>query len=254
MPKWNADDPAAREYLLNAARYWAEEYGIDGWRLDVANEVSHDFWRGLRKAVKRANPDALLVGENWDNAAPWLNGDQFDSAMNYPMLGAVSSYANGKTDAAGFAAALTKVVLAAYPKPVRRALFNMLDTHDTQRIMTACGGNAKKTALAYVLLMTLPGSPSVYYGGEIGLEGRASEDENRRCMPWDEPVRKERDFRPSPPQAVIIRSVSWVSSMLKSVLCAGLGYAVSTSSVSADANPEASVLPAANDFTAPSIG
>jgi glycosidase len=205
MPKWNTADPGAREYLIKAARFWVEEFDIDGWRFDVSNEVSHDFWREMRKELKAVKPDILLLGENWDDSWPWLCGGQFDSSMNYTLLGAVSDFAGGRTDAAGFVSALTRGVLTAYPKPVRRVLFNMLESHDTDRLMTACGGNAAAVRLAYLLQMTLGGSPSVYYGGEIGMEGRNADGENRRCMPWDSPVPEERNFRPLLKRLIALR-------------------------------------------------
>jgi len=85
MPKWNTAHPLVREHLLGAVRYWMETFGIDGWRLDVSNEVSHDFWREMRQTVKGINPEAYIMGENWDNSYPWLMGDQFDAVMNYEL-------------------------------------------------------------------------------------------------------------------------------------------------------------------------
>jgi glycosidase len=195
MPKWNTADPTARRHLLDAACFWVREFDIDGWRLDVSNEVSHDFWRELRRELDGVKPQVLLLGENWDDAQPWLNGDQFDSVMNYRFLTAAAEYTGGKIDAGGYAAALTREVLAAYPKPVQRNLFNILETHDTDRFRTALGSRPDSAALGYVLLLTTAGSPSVYYGGEIGMEGRLADDENRRCMPWDADVPPGRDYR-----------------------------------------------------------
>jgi len=196
MPKWNTADPGAREYLIKAARYWVEEYDIDGWRLDVSNEVSHDFWRELRKEVKSVKSDVFLLGENWDDSYPWLMGDQFDSTMDYNALSAINGYINGGLDAEGFAATLTRGVLVPYPKPLQRVLFSMLENHDTDRIMNICNGNAAAVKLGYLIQMTLSGSPSVYYGGEIGMSGLLHGGTNRSCMPWDENVPAERDFRP----------------------------------------------------------
>lgn len=200
MPKWNTADTTAKAYLTKAARFWVEEYGVDGWRFDVSNEVSHDFWREMRKTLKAIKPDLLLLGENWDDSMPWLNGDQFDSVMNYGLLDAVTGFCGKnqygeRLDAAGFCDRLTRRVLAAYPKPLQRALFNLLDCHDTDRLVTACGGNMDAVRLAYVLQMTMGGAPSVYYGGEVGLDGRVDDGENRRCMPWDDNIPAENDLR-----------------------------------------------------------
>ena len=196
MPKWNTADPGARAYLIKAARYWVEEHDIDGWRLDVSNEVSHDFWRELCREVRSVKRDAFLLGENWDDAYPWLGGGQFDSTMNYTLLTAVNNYANGKSDAAQFASAMTCGVFAAYPKPAQKALFNLIESHDTDRLLTIYGGNAASVKLGYALLFAMSGSPCVYYGSEIGMDGILHGGENRRCLPWNEPVPSERDFRP----------------------------------------------------------
>ncbi|EGL82787.1 alpha amylase catalytic region [Caldalkalibacillus thermarum TA2.A1] len=103
MPKFNTENPEVKEYLLNVAKYWIEEVGIDGWRLDVANEVDHAFWREFLKVVKQAKPDAYILGEIWHNALPWLQGDQFDAVMNYPVTNAaLDFFCKGETDAEQF--------------------------------------------------------------------------------------------------------------------------------------------------------
>jgi neopullulanase len=85
LPKLNTSTPAVRQYIYDVARTWIE-FGIDGWRLDVPNEIDDDeFWREFRRVVKTANPDAYIVGEIWDDAERWLQGDQFDAVMNYPL-------------------------------------------------------------------------------------------------------------------------------------------------------------------------
>jgi len=205
MPKWNTADPGAREYLLSVARFWVEKYDIDGWRIDVSNEVSHDFWREMCKQVRAIKPDIYILGENWDDSYPWLNGGQFDGTMNYSLLRSVGNYINGRLDAAGFISSLSREVLAAYPKPVQRVLYNLLDSHDTDRLMTSCCGNAKVVMLGYVILMTMAGCPSVFYGGEIGLDGTLDDGYTRRCMPWDVPVPPERDFRPFLKKMIALR-------------------------------------------------
>ena len=205
MPKWNTADPGAREYLLSIARFWVEKYDIDGWRIDVSNEVSHDFWREFCKQVRAVKPDIYILGENWDDSYPWLNGGQFDGTMNYSLLRAVGDYINGRTDAAGLISSMSREVFAAYPKPVQHMLFNLLDSHDTDRLMTNCGGNAKVVMLGYVILMTMAGCPSVFYGGEIGLDGKLDGGYARCCMPWDDPVPPERDLRPFLKQLIALR-------------------------------------------------
>lgn len=83
MPKLNTANRELQRYLIDVATYWIKNFDIDGWRLDVSDEVSHGFWRELRKAVKQLKPDAVLIGENWHNSESFLQGDQFDSIMNY---------------------------------------------------------------------------------------------------------------------------------------------------------------------------
>ncbi|WP_310828600.1 glycoside hydrolase family 13 protein [Paenibacillus pedocola] len=187
MPKWNTANPAAREYLISAAVYWTEHYNIDGWRLDVANEVSHDFWREFRKRIKAIRKDIYILGENWLYSNPWLQGDQFDAVMNYEFTGPVTRYfgtnlpEQEQYTAEDFVNAINQL-LVSYPKHVARNMFNLLDSHDTARILHFCGDDPELVKLPYVFLLTYGGSPSIYYGGEVGLGG--DEHHNRQCMPW----------------------------------------------------------------------
>src|SRR5690625_7339887 len=92
MPKLNTSNPDVKKYLLDVARYWIEEFDIDGWRLDVANEVDHSFWREFRKIVKETKQEAYILGEIWHDSMPWLQGDQFDAVMNYPFTNSVLDF------------------------------------------------------------------------------------------------------------------------------------------------------------------
>ena len=83
MPKLNTSNREVQLYFADVGTYWIKKYHVDGWRLDVANEISREFWRTFRKAVKTADADAVLIGEIWENAQSWLKGDAFDSTMNY---------------------------------------------------------------------------------------------------------------------------------------------------------------------------
>ncbi len=185
MPKLNTADSEVQDYLLRATEYWMD-FGIDGWRLDVANEVDHDFWRRYRKVVKAKNPEAFIVGEIWHDSMPWLRGDQYDAVMNYRYGNAVSDFVlglNHMESARDFAQALDGIDIS-YPLPVLRCMFNILDSHDTDRFLTRCGGNKARARLGWVLLFLLRGSPCVYYGSEVGMEGGHDPD-NRRCMVWE---------------------------------------------------------------------
>ena len=202
LPKWNLENPAAREYVLGVAEHWTR-FGIDGWRLDVPEEiVEPGFWPEFRRRVRAINPDAYLVGEIWREAPEWVAGDRFDALMNYPLLEAVLGFVAGRRldmavvrgqqelgqsvvplDAPGFAARL-EGLLAAYDPAVVAAQLNLLDSHDTPRFVTMAGGDRESLRLAVLLQMTLPGAPCVYYGDEIGMEGGADPD-CRRAFPWD---------------------------------------------------------------------
>ena len=97
LPKLNVRNPGVRDYLLGVARYWLE-FGIDGWRLDVPNEIDDDeFWRDFRAVVKGANREAYICGEIWGQAQRWLQGDQFDGVMNYPLGRALISFCGSQT-------------------------------------------------------------------------------------------------------------------------------------------------------------
>lgn len=184
MPKMNTENPEVRKYLLEVARYWVEDIGIDGWRLDVADEVDHAFWRDFRSVVKQANPEAYILGEVWHDALPWLQGDQYDAVMNYPFTDAVINFAaKGKLDAAGFAAELGHQI-GLYSQPVTEAAFNILDSHDTARLLYRCKENKDLMKAAVVLQFTYPGVPCVYYGDEVGMSG-GDDPDSRRCMVWE---------------------------------------------------------------------
>lgn len=186
MPKLMTQNPEVREYLMDVGEYWIREADIDGWRLDVANEIDHGFWREFRKRIKSVKPDAFIMGEVWHDSLEWLRGDQFDSVMNYPWREAVLDFfARGNTDAEGFDRRLAGLRMS-YHSGVWPGLVNLLGSHDTPRIKTLCG-DAKKSALAAVFMLTYSGIPMVYYGDEVGMKGRGDPD-CRRTFPWDEGV------------------------------------------------------------------
>lgn len=185
MPKLRTENPQVRSYFLDVGRYWIEKCNIDGWRIDVANEVDHTFWREFRAAIKAIKPDAYLVGELWHEGLPWLLGDQFDGITNYPLREAcLEFFARGSCDAERFAEAIQRN-LYIYAEPMLRASWNLLGSHDTERIMTACAGNIERAALAAIFNLTWLGTPLIYYGEEIGMEG-ANDPDCRRPMLWEE--------------------------------------------------------------------
>ncbi|MEF3310493.1 glycoside hydrolase family 13 protein [Paenibacillus sp. GYB004] len=183
MPKLNTAHPQVRDYLLDVAQYWVKECDIDGWRLDVANEVDHGFWRQFRKTLKSLKPDLYILGEIWHDAMPWLRGDQFDAVMNYPATEAVLQFfAKGEIDADTLADRINRL-LAGYPQQVNEAAFNIVGSHDTPRLLTVAG-DERKGKQAALFQFILPGTPCVYYGDETGMQGGADPD-CRRPMVWD---------------------------------------------------------------------
>ncbi len=189
MPKVRVMHPKMKAYFLEVATYWIETFDIDGWRLDVSNEIPHAFWRAFRKVVKAAKPDAYIVGENWDNSMPWLQGDQYDAVMNYEILFPIWQFFGPHPDfkalnAETFIERINQALFA-YPDNVLTSMYNLVDSHDTARIKHICGEDVRKVKLAYAFLFSFPGSPSIFYGGEIGLSGD-HDPKNRRCMPWNQ--------------------------------------------------------------------
>jgi neopullulanase len=201
LPKLNVDTPAVRHFLWDVAAHWIE-FGVDGWRLDVPAEIDDDaFWQEFRRRVKGANPQAYIVGEIWHEAGRWLQGDQFDAVMNYlftrACLGffvgenlmhsevARSGYRSIDVLSAREFAVVIRTLLDLYPWPVTQVQFNLLGSHDTPRFKTLARGDDSAYRLATLFQMTYPGAPSIYYGDEIGLEGRHDPD-CRAGFPWDE--------------------------------------------------------------------
>jgi cyclomaltodextrinase / maltogenic alpha-amylase / neopullulanase len=192
MPKLNTENPEVKKYLLDVATYWIREFDIDGWRLDVANEVDHQFWREFRQAVKSIKPDLYILGEIWHDSMPWLRGDQFDAVMNYPFTnGALRFFAKNEVKASEFANIITNV-LHSYPNNVNEAAFNLLGSHDTPRILTICNNDKDKVKLLFLFQLSFTGTPCIYYGDEIGMTG-GQDPGCRKCMVWEE-EKQDRDL------------------------------------------------------------
>ncbi|MFC5653220.1 alpha-glycosidase [Paenibacillus solisilvae] len=185
MPKLNTSNPEVKAYLLDVAEYWIKEVDIDGWRLDVANEVDHHFWRDFRHTVKKTKPDAYIIGEVWSDSLMWLQGDQFDSVMNYPFADIVMGFiASGDRDGVTFANQINQLLMR-YPQQTSEVIFNLLSSHDTPRVLTRVDGNKVRLKLAVVFLLTYIGTPCIFYGDEVGLSG-GNDPDCRACMEWDE--------------------------------------------------------------------
>lgn len=181
LPKLNTSNKEVREYLIEIGKYYVREFDIDGWRLDVADELSHRFWREFRVAIKEIKEDCLLVAENWHNSYPFLKGDEFDSIMHYSFTKATLDYlAFSKSDCYETAYTLN-ALLTRNTDMVNDMMLNLLDTHDTDRFYTSCNKDIDLLLCALALQFTFKGVPGLYYGIEIPLEGGYDPD-NRRPM------------------------------------------------------------------------
>src|SRR5579885_188230 len=210
MPKLNygGSGSAVRNQIYGAKAsviqtYLRAPYGIDGWRLDVAqgldaggregsDRTNHQIMRELRAAVTAANPEAEILGEYWGDAAPWLeDGQEWDGAMNYNgFTNPVSEWLCGKDEYGRPASIATtrfddwlRAGRADLPVNVQETMTNELGTHDTIRFATRCGGDIRKTYLGLILQFTYVGTPAIYYGDEYGMQG-GSDPDDRRTFDW----------------------------------------------------------------------
>ena len=184
MPKLNTANPQVRDYLLSVATYWIEEFDIDAWRLDVANEVDHQFWRDFRKAVLAKKPDLYILGEVWHTSQPWLNGDEFHAVMNYPLSDSIKDYfLRGIKKPHQFIDEINSQSMY-YRQQISEVMFNLLDSHDTERILATAKGDSQLVKSALACLFLQRGTPCFYYGTELELDGGPDPD-CRRAMPWE---------------------------------------------------------------------
>lgn len=184
MPKLDLRNPGPANYILGVVDYWMREVPLAGLRLDVGDAIDQGFWRKMRVQSKAKDPNIWIVGETWGDGTPWLSGDQWDSKMNYEFLWPTRDFfADGKTTATEYTGQLMQVYRK-YPPQVSRNLMNFINTHDTARFLTLCKNDQDVDRLAATVLLTWVGTPSIYYGEELGMEGDRDPD-NRRPMTWD---------------------------------------------------------------------
>jgi glycosidase len=159
----------------------------------VGDEVSHVFWKRFRKAIKEVKEDAIIIGEIWHYAGDFLEGDEWDSVMNYPFLQAVVDFvAAGNTTPSQFLGDLGFLRGNLHPDS-HKCLLNLIDSHDTSRFMHLCKNKKKKHKLGAALQILSPGMPMIYYGDEFGMEG-AHDPDCRRGMLWDEERQDKKMF------------------------------------------------------------
>jgi cyclomaltodextrinase / maltogenic alpha-amylase / neopullulanase len=183
MPKLNLSNPDTKQYFIEVAKYWIEKADIDGWRLDVANEIDPSFWIDFRKEIKAVKKDCYILGEVWHDSMQWLRGERFDAVMNYPLGRSIIDFTLGKIDTTQFRYRMDKA-FAHYPSKVSEVQFNLLDSHDTARLRSILKHDIRSVELAFALLFISFGSICIYYGSEIAMEGEYDPD-CRRCMVWD---------------------------------------------------------------------
>lgn len=184
MPKLNTNNEKVIQYFSDICESWIRDFDIDGIRFDVGNEVSHRFLKRVRETVKSLKPDIYLLGEIWHDASQWLMGDEYDSVMNYPLMSGIHDFFLDKESTKEDFEYMVNRCYTMYMQQCNNVLFNLLDSHDTERLMN----RLKNLDVFYqqlAVLFTMPGSPCIYYGTEIAMEGGHDPD-CRRCMPWEE--------------------------------------------------------------------
>lgn len=185
MPKLNTGNPEVVDYFCRVGTYWIETADIDGWRLDVANEIDHEFWRTFRKRVRKVKKDAFLIGEIWEDSQTWLQGDQFDSTMNYRFSNLCRKFFGEESISVEKFNELLSTMLMRYQRTTTYAQMNLLDSHDVPRFLSKCEGDVKKLRLAFLFMFTFVGIPSIFYGDEKGISGE-TESEYRKPMIWED--------------------------------------------------------------------
>ncbi len=184
MPKLNTNNEEVIDYFCGVCEDWIREFDIDGIRYDVGNEVSHRFLKKMRERLRALKPDLYLLGEIWHDASQWLAGDEYDSVMNYPLLSGIHDFFLDKSmDKAEFEYMVNRCYTM-YMQQNNNVMFNLLDSHDTERLMNRFH-DPDMFYQQLAVLFTMPGSACIYYGTEIAMEGGHDPD-CRRPMPWHE--------------------------------------------------------------------
>ncbi|NIK77896.1 glycosidase [Paenibacillus castaneae] len=201
MPDLNFDEPKVREEMIKIGQYWLEQ-GLDGFRLDAAKHIYGDFastastpeiqaknkawWQEFRAGMNKVKPDAYLIGEVWDSLtviAPYFD-HALDSAFHFDLAGRLLSAADSERDA-DLAYSLGRAY-GVYAKSSGGTFVDapFLSNHDQNRVMTVLNGNINHAKMAAAMLLTLPGTPYLYYGEELGMKGAKPDEYIREPMPW----------------------------------------------------------------------
>ena len=193
-PDLNLENPEVTEEMHKVARFWLEDVGVDGFRLDSAKHLieegtiqansqsTHDWWKDFFAFYKQINPQAMTVGEVWEDTlttATYLQGDEFDISFEFWLAGAMIESVNE-----GNASRINNQVFQSYTEIPEMRFGTFLTNHDQERVMTQLSDNDQKAKLAASLLLTSLGVPFIYYGEEVGMQGEWGNDWNRRPMQW----------------------------------------------------------------------
>lgn len=183
MPKLNTANPEVQDYLIDIATYWIKEFDIDGWRLDVANEVDHHFWKKFRAATTAIKPDIYILGEIWTSAQSWLQGDEFSAVMNYAFTGSIVDFFAKQQISPSQMVHKLNAQLMLNRDQTNQVMFNLLDSHDAPRILTVANNNKAIVKQMYTFMFLQQGTPDIYYGSEYAMTGHQDPD-NRKPMVW----------------------------------------------------------------------
>ena len=184
MPKLNSSLRDVRNFIIHVMEYWIKDYGIDGWRLDVADEVDKTVWQEAGLYLREKYPHIILIGETWQYGGTLIHKANLDSVMNYMFRDAVRDYFGyEKISTRDFDYRINHM-LALYREEENHILYNLLDSHDTERFLYYCQGNKDKFKLAAAYQMLFIGAPAIFYGDEVGITG-GNDPDCRRCMLWD---------------------------------------------------------------------
>ncbi|MDT2814817.1 glycoside hydrolase family 13 protein [Vagococcus carniphilus] len=203
MPKLNTANKEVQDYLLEIATYWIKEFNIDAWRLDVANEVDHHFWKRFYEETTTLDEDFYILGEIWHSSQSWLNGDEFHAVMNYAFTETVTNFFVKEAISSTKMASGLYEQLMLYRDQTNQVMFNCLDSHDTARLLHMAGENKDIAKMALAFTFMQHGSPCIYYGTEIGMTG-ANDPDCRRCMVWEK-ENQDLDFLEFTKQLVALR-------------------------------------------------
>ncbi len=183
MPRFNTANSEVQDYLVGNTVMWTKKLQIDGWRLDVCDEVSHSLLKKLRQELTEARPDILIIGEIWNHSGRWMQGDEIHSVTNYKYRQAMLHYLTGKSDARTFIHDLAHAKMQV-KTPMHPYLININSTHDTERVRHAFCDNERLALCAAAMQLMIDGMPLIYYGDELFMDGDIDPD-SRRAMDWD---------------------------------------------------------------------